>query len=517
MSLAVIHSRAQLGIQSPAVTVEVHLSGGLPGLAIVGLPETAVKESKERVRSALINAGFDFPQRRITVNLAPADLPKEGGRYDLAIALGILQASGQLKSKMLEQHEVVAELALSGNIRSIRGALPVAIACGQVGRILILPRSNADEATLLGNTPVVAVEHLLEVCAYLKGQEQRTFHQPQPVVLAAPQGPDLADVKGQLQARRALEVAAAGQLNLLFSGPPGSGKSLLAACLPGILPELSLSERLDVAAIHSLVGLPVQPCSEGVRPFRAVHHNATAVALVGGGSNHPKPGEISLATHGVLFLDEMPEFPRRVLDLLREPLETGRILISRALSKIEYPAAFQLVGAMNPCPCGYYQDGTDRCICSPDQIRRYQGRISGPFLDRIDLQLWVSALPADALLQASFAAESSAVVRTRVEQARKWQQQRQGCSNRYLNGRALDQHCALDADTTELLKLAMRRLHLSARGCHRVLRIARTLADLEASSCIEQTHLLEALAFRGMQSQSGYQAIVETAPTEPDG
>lgn len=496
MSLSVIHTRAQVGIQSPSVAVEVHLSGGLPSLAIVGLPETAVKESRERVRSAIITAGFEFPQRRITINLAPADLPKEGGRYDLAIALGILQASGQLKNDKLHQYEVLGELALSGEIRAVRGALPASIACGHARRALILPACNADEATLMGDTPVLGVDHLLQLHQYLSGKLKLEFAcrmDAEPPVHACP---DMSDVKGQLQARRALEVAAAGQHNLLFTGPPGSGKSMLASRLPGLLPELTPEQCLEVAAIHSVAGMSVLDACQGVRPFRAPHHTASAAALVGGGS-HPRPGEISLAHQGVLFLDELPEFPRRVLDVLREPMETGEILISRAARQTLYPACFQLVAAMNPCACGYYGDGTDRCICTPDQIRRYQSRVSGPLLDRIDIQLWVAALPADALLRPGQQAESSADIRARVLRAREIQLQRQGASNRQLSGRSLEQHCQLDGDSRRLLTQAMDNLGISARACHRLLRVARTLADLEGHDRVEQSHLLEALAFRG--------------------
>jgi len=496
MSLSVIHTRAQLGIQSPPVAVEVHLSGGLPSLAIVGLPETAVKESRERVRSAIITAGFEFPQRRITINLAPADLPKEGGRYDLAIALGILQASGQLKNDKLHQYEVLGELALSGEIRAVRGALPASIACGQVRRALILPACNADEATLMGDTPVLGVDHLLQLHQYLSGKLKLEFACRQEAGPPVHACPDMSDVKGQLQARRALEVAAAGQHNLLFTGPPGSGKSMLASRLPGLLPELTPEQCLEVAAIHSVAGMSVLDACQGVRPFRAPHHTASAAALVGGGS-HPRPGEISLAHQGVLFLDELPEFPRRVLDVLREPMETGEILISRAARQTLYPACFQLVAAMNPCACGYYGDGTDRCICTPDQIRRYQSRVSGPLLDRIDIQLWVAALPADALLRPGQQAESSADIRARVLQARRIQLERQGSSNRLLSGRVLDLHCQLDTDSRRLLTQAMENLNISARACHRLLRVARTLADLEGHERVEQSHLLEALAFRG--------------------
>lgn len=504
MSLAVLYSRAQLGVQSPAVTVEVHLSGGLPSLSIVGMPETAVRESKERVRSALITAGFDYPQRRITINLAPADLPKEGGRYDLAIALGILQASGQLKCSNLSEYEILAELALSGTLRGIRGALPAAIACAEQGRQLIVASDNAAEAALMNPEGVLAADHLVQVVEHLAGKRRldTVLHSPEPDSRRGSEPPDLAQVRGQAQARRALEVAAAGQLNLLLSGPPGSGKSLLASCLPSILPQLEPQDRLQVASIHSIAGQSVTAACAGVRPFVAPHHTASGPALVGGGSS-PRPGAISLAHQGVLFLDELPEFPRRVLDVLREPLETGRILISRARQQIEYPAQFQLVAAMNPCPCGFHQDGTDRCICTPDQIRRYQGRVSGPLLDRIDLQLWVSALPPSQLLAPAQVAESSAQVRARVLAARARQMARQGVSNRLLTGTALETHCALAPAEQALLTQALERLQLSARACHRLLRVARTLADLEGAASIQRPHLLEALAFRVGRGHAG--------------
>ncbi|GAA0789633.1 YifB family Mg chelatase-like AAA ATPase [Marinobacterium sediminicola] len=498
MSLAVIHTRAQLGIEAPPVAVEVHLSGGLPSMSIVGLPETAVKESRERVRSALINAGFDFPQRRVTINLAPADLPKEGGRYDLAIAIGILSASGQLKGwKASTTVEVIGELALSGDIRPVRGILPAAVAAGRIGRSLVVARENADEAVMAEGTEIFAASHLLELVAHL------TRQQPLAAVVAGEctervhSVPDLADVKGQLQARRALEVAAAGGHNLLFSGPPGSGKSMLASRLPSLLPPLDVAQRLEVAAIASVSGQSVAPACAGVRPFRSPHHTASAIALVGGGS-HPRPGEISLAHQGVLFLDELPEFPRRVLEVLREPLETGEILISRAARQTRYPARFQLIAAMNPCPCGYHDDGSDRCICTPDQIRRYQMKISGPLLDRIDLQLQVPALPVETLLQSATAGESSAAVRQRVIIALERQLERQGCMNRELSGAELEQVCRLDSATEALLVRVMQQSQLSARGCHRLLRVARTLADLAGQADVGREQLLEALAFRGL-------------------
>jgi magnesium chelatase family protein len=498
MSLAVIHTRAQLGIEAPAVSVEVHLSGGLPSMSIVGLPETAVKESRERVRSALITAGFDFPQRRITINLAPADLPKEGGRYDLAIAIGILQASGQLKRwKGSEATEMIGELALSGAVRPVRGVLPASVAAGRCGRCLIVAQDNAAEAVMAQRTEVFAVGHLLELVAHLTGKQRLEPVLSEETDIGGHSLPDLADVKGQLQARRALEVAAAGGHNLLFSGPPGSGKSMLAARLPGLLPPLETEQQLEVAAICSVAGHDVRPACNGVRSFRAPHHTASAIALVGGGS-HPRPGEISLAHQGVLFLDELPEFPRRVLEVLREPLETGEILISRAARQTRYPARFQLVAAMNPCPCGYHDDGTDRCICTPDQIRRYQQKISGPLLDRIDLQLQVPALPPDALLQPNQPGESSARVRQRVVTAHARQLERQGCMNRELSGQDLEMHCALDDATRSLLVRVMQHSQLSARACHRLLRVARTLADLAGETRVGREQLFEALAFRGL-------------------
>lgn len=496
MSLSVIHTRAQLGVEAPSVSVEVHLSGGLPSLSIVGLPETAVKESRERVRSALITAGFDFPQRRITINLAPADLPKEGGRYDLAIALGILQASGQLKSDWLDEFEVIGELALTGAVRPVNGVLPAAVACASRGRKLIVPAANAEEALMTGEVQVLATEHLLALTHQLVSHEAPLLRMEAELPPMTPVVPDLADVRGQLQARRALEVAAAGSHNLLFSGPPGSGKSMLASRLPGLLPPMARDEALSVAAIHSVAGLPVESACAGIRPFRAPHHTASAVALVGGGGR-PRPGEISLAHQGVLFLDELPEFPRRVLEVMREPMESGEILISRAARSTHYPARFQLVAAMNPCPCGYYGDGTARCQCTPDQIKRYQQRISGPLLDRIDLQLHVPALSPEELLQPTAPGECSAAVRERVLQARERQLMRQGKVNRDLASSELDEHCALPEEARRLLEQVMVRHHVSARACHRLLRVARTLADLGGDIAIASEHLLEALAYRG--------------------
>jgi magnesium chelatase family protein len=498
MSLAVLSSRALAGMQAPQVTVEVHLANGLPSFTIVGLPETEVKESRDRVRAALQNAGFEFPARRITVNLAPADLPKESGRFDLPIALGILAASGQMPGDTLEQYEFAGELSLSGELRPIRGALAMTYAMSRNGnrqRAFILPRANADEAALVGDVTILPADTLLQVCGHFAAHDTDARLKPHvasPVTQKALY-PDLADVKGQAQAKRALEIAAAGGHSLLMVGPPGSGKSMLAARFPGILPPMSDEEALESAAVQSLTsGFASERWK--VRPYRHPHHTASGVALVGGGST-PRPGEISLAHHGVLFLDELTEFNRSVLEVLREPLESGRIAISRAARQADFPARFQLLAAMNPCPCGFLGHASKPCRCTPDAVARYQGKISGPLLDRIDMQIHVGALSQDELLEQS-SSEPSARVAQRVSDAAARQHARQGRQNHLLSSAEIDQHCKPDADGEQMLRTAMTRLNWSARSYHRVLKLARTIADLDGAHAVHKKHVAEAVQYR---------------------
>ena len=496
MPVAVLHSRALSGFDAPPVTVEVHLAGGLPSFNLVGLPETEVKESRDRVRAALQNAHFEFPARRITANLAPADLPKESGRFDLPIALGILAATGQVPSTAFATHEFAGELALTGELRPIRGALAMTLKAHREGRAFVLPVASAREAALVRDAIVYPAASLLAVCAHLAGRELLPRCAAVAVALSE-EFPDLSDVRGQAFAKRALEVAAAGAHSLLMQGPPGTGKSMLAQRLPGLLPALTEDEALEAAAIHSLTS-GFRPDHWRRRPYRAPHHTASAVALVGGGSN-PRPGEISLAHHGVLFLDELPEWDRRVLEVLREPLESGQIHISRAARQASFPARFQFVAAMNPCPCGFLGHASDKCRCTPDQIARYRARISGPLLDRIDLQIEVPALAVDSLptpLERAADGDSSKVVRERVANAAQRQRSRQGMPNAWLQPKDVEQFCAPDAGGAALLKTAFARMSLSARAYHRILKVARTIADLAHAEVIATSHVAEAIGYR---------------------
>lgn len=498
-SLAMVRTRTLVGVSALPVIVEVHLANGLPAFSTVGLPETAVKESKDRVRGAIINAGFEFPAKRITVNLSPADLPKTGSRFDLPIALGILVASGQISAQRIDEHEFVGELALDGQLRRVSGVLPTALASQKSLRQLILPSLNAQEAGLIFKGNSLHGDHLLQVCYYLAGQKELP-----PCV--APPGPinpkkplDFSDVKGQQQAKRALEVAAAGGHSVLFVGPPGTGKSMLATRLPSIMPELSESEALESAAIQSVAaGLDEFEFSNWrERPFRQPHHSISSAALVGGGSV-PKPGEISLAHKGILFLDELTEFSRATLEQLREPLETGVIHIARAAQKVTYPAQFMLIAACNPCVCGFFGDNTDRCQCSAASIERYRGKLSGPLLDRLDMHVSLHRVSILELQNNDELGESSSTILNRVENARCRQIKRQKVLNSQLASKPLEFHCSLDPKSKAFIELASERLQLSARAYHRILRLARTIADLSNSVDINQHHLGEAIGYRMM-------------------
>lgn len=502
MGLSLVHSRGCAGVEAPLVTVEVHLSGGLPSMHLVGLPETAVRESKDRVRAALINSGFKWPQSRITISLAPAELPKEGGGFDLPIALGLLAASKQIPGTHFDDFEYLGELSLNGELRSVRGVIPAAIRAREFNRTLIVPLVNAAEAALVKGGEKYSGVTLLEITNWINGGQRLEPCLPQPPG-EPPSLPDLRDIIGLPGPKRALEVAAAGCHHLLMAGPPGTGKTLLASRLPGILPPMTELESLESAAVASISLAGLDHRKWGVRPFRTPHHSCSSVALAGGGSR-PRPGEISLAHNGVLFLDELPEFGRHTLEILREPIESGRIVISRAARQATFPARFQLVTAMNPCPCGMSGDDSGRCMCSGEQIQRYRTRVSGPLLDRIDIQVEVLRPKTSILSSSTDGIESSARVRERVIQARDIQFARAGKTNALMSNGELKQFCCLKKETLQLLEHAAEQLYLSPRACHRILKVSRTIADLDQSENIHSEHVAEAIAYRRLNTGQNY-------------